>query len=250
MSLDLAEHTSLELAEVDDRALDALVREMDVKGYGFLPNYISGPQLESMRGFVSDAVARAGNQYVGFTGADSLAGSTFGELGKSPAFVQLIRRVYERGVHSAAPDAGLYQVLRCLAGQTGKAHSLIFHYDSYVVTALIPVHIPQDGQSGDLIMLPNKRRIRKSYAANLVDKILLDNKLTQGTLRLMMKLGILPVERIKMVPGNIYFFWGYRSIHANEACDPTKVRATALFHFANPHAGSNLGSTVRRLIPR
>jgi hypothetical protein len=65
-----------------------------------------------------------------------------------------------------------------------------------------------------------------------------------------MKLGILPVERIKMVPGNIYFFWGYRSIHANEACDPTKVRATALFHFANPHAGSNLGSTVRRLIPR
>jgi len=257
MSMGLAEIEAVEVAsaavavpDVDDRALDALVHDMDVKGYGFLPNYISGAQLQSMRDFVTDAVGRAGNQYVGFTGADSLAGSMFGDLGQTPAFVRLIKRVYERGVGRAAPDAGIYQVLRCLAGQTGEAHSLIFHYDSYVVTALIPVHIPQDGQSGDLVMLPNTRRIRASYAANLADKILLDNKLTQGVLRLMMKLGILPVKRIKMVPGNIYFFWGYRSIHANEACDPSKVRATALFHFANPHAGSSLGSTVRRLIPR
>jgi hypothetical protein len=32
-----------------------------------------------------------------------------------------------------------------------------------------------------------------------------------------------------MIPGNLYFFWGYRTVHANEACDPDKIRATALW---------------------
>ena len=41
--------------------------------------------------------------------------------------------------------------------------------------------------------------------------------------------------RIKMVPGNLYLFWGYRSVHTNEPCDPASIRATALFHYANPH---------------
>ena len=52
-----------------------------------------------------------------------------------------------------------------------------------------------------------------------------------------------------MVPGNAYFFWGYQTIHSNEACDPEAVRATAIYHFANPHAASSFRSQVRRLIP-
>ena len=27
-----------------------------------------------------------------------------------------------------------------------------------------------------------------------------------------------------MVPGNLYLFWGYRTVHANEACDPDRIR--------------------------
>jgi hypothetical protein len=43
-----------------------------------------------------------------------------------------------------------------------------------------------------------------------------------------------------MVPGNLYLFWGYRSVHANQACDPDKIRATALFHFGDPRTNSRL----------
>jgi len=48
------------------------------------------------------------------------------------------------------------------------------------------------------------------------------------------------LKQIPMVPCNLYFFWGYRTVHANEACDPDKIRATALFHFGDPHANSGL----------
>jgi len=248
---DLAQGDALTgLAEVSEATLDALSADIDRVGVGMIPNYVPAAQLERMRSFVAGAIASAGHQYVGFVGRDAVAGSAFADLSDAPAFRALMHRVYERGTRRPAPDVGLYQVLRCLAGETGKAHSLIFHYDSYVVTALIPVEIPRHGQTGDLVMLPFRRGLRRTYGANLIDKVLLDNKATQWVLRGLCKIGMLPLKRVKMIPGNIYFFWGYRTIHANEACDPTNVRATALYHFANPHADSSFHTTLRRLIPR
>ena len=84
-------------------------------------------------------------------------------------------------------------------------------------------------------MLPNTRKVRKNYFFNALDKIVLDNPLTQAVLRKTTTSNRLHVTRVRMSPGNIYFFWGYRSVHTNEPCDPDKVRATALFHYANPH---------------
>ena len=115
----------------------------------------------------------------------------------------------------------------------------MFHYDSYVVTALVPIIIPKQGKSGDLLMFPNTRSIRPAYLINALDKVALDNKLTQKLLRRTVERNPDKPVRIKMQPGNLYLFWGYRSIHTNEPCDPENVRATALYHYANPHKRPN-----------
>jgi hypothetical protein len=237
---------SLNIPDVSDQGVTDLVKQIEEKGFGVIPNYVGAEELEQMRAFVAATVTKSGHQYVGLTGRDAVAGSRLDDFADSPQFQDLFRRVYEGGTGRHAPKVEFYQVLRCLTGQGVTTHSLNFHYDSYVVTALIPVEIPSEGQSGDLIMLPNTRSIRRSYATNLFDKVLLDNKLTQTTLRKLTKMKMLPLTRIKMVPGNLYFFWGYRSIHTNEACDPDKVRATALFHYVNPHADSKLGKKLRK----
>ena len=235
----------LALIATPDDAIDRLVADIDRHGYGCLSDYIPSASLATMRAFVSSALSRSSGEYVGFTGASAVAGSTLDTIAASEEFQHLMRRIYERGTGREAPPVQFYQVLRCLSGRTAKKHSLNFHFDSYVVTALIPVEIPTRGKTGDLVMLPNTRRIRRSYAANLIDKLLLDNALSQFLLRSLMALHLLPLVRIKPVPGNIYFFWGYRSIHTNEACDPDKVRATALFHFADPHAADGLKRKLR-----
>jgi hypothetical protein len=237
-------------ANVAESLLDRLIDDMNRNGFGVIPNYVDAPDLQRMRAFVADAIESAGHKYVGFVGKTAVAGSVFADLSESPGFVNLMKSIYERGTRRPAPPVDLYQVLRCLAGETGEAHSLIFHFDSYVVTALIPVEIPSSGQSGDLIMLRARRGVRKTYLANLVDKLLLDNRGSQKLLRILHKKGRLPVRRVKMVPGNAYFFWGYQTVHANEACDPQAVRATAIYHFANPHGQSKFGATVRKFIPR
>lgn len=85
------------------------------------------------------------------------------------------------------------------------------------------------------MLFPNTRKIHKTYLRNVIDKVLLDNAVTQWALRMLVTRRLLNISRVKIVPGNAYFFWGYRSIHTNEPCDPDKVRATALFHYVNPH---------------
>lgn len=169
-----------------------------------------------------------------------------GELPKSEAFKNLCRRLYEAGTGRAATEAKFYQVLRCLQGRAGQTRSWYFHYDSYVVTALLPVAIPSEGPRGDLLIIPNTRHIRRLYLTNLLDKLLIENRFAQAVLRSITRRRRFNTVSIQLQPGNIYLFWGYRSIHTNEACDPDKLRATALFHYGNPHRDSRL----RRLIQK
>jgi hypothetical protein len=230
----------LMVPEVSSIHVDNLVHELNTVGYGCIPNYISPEQLARMRGFVGEALERSHSEYVHFNGPDSVAGSGLEELADSPEFRKLIYQVYELGTDRPAPIEPFYQVLRCLSGTSGQKNSLIFHYDSYVVTALIPIQIPTSGIAGDLLMYPNTRKVHSTYFRNAIDKVLLDNPLTQRVLKAATKSSRWNPQRIKMIPGNLYFFWGYRSIHTNEPCDPDKVRATALFHFANPHRKAQL----------
>ena len=140
----------------------------------------------------------------------------------------------------ASSDA-LFQVLRCLKGDSGQKESFRYHFDAYVVTALVPIEIPKSGRwRGDLLMYPNIRRVCSSVIVNLLEKALAQNRGTQSLLSTSLVRRIFPPRKLRMTPGNVYFFWGYRCLHANEPCEPDKLRATALFHFGNPHAGSRL----------
>ena len=226
---------SIHVPEVSDSTIKELVTTINTQGWASIPNFLAPADLEHMQSFVDTAISRSNGEYVHFNGRDSVAGSGLEELADSPSFQQLIRRIFEQGTGRTGPDQKFYQVLRCLSGESGQKNSLIFHYDSYVVTALFPIRIPDSGKSGDLVMLPNTRKVRSSYWVNAVDKMMLDNPLTQGVLRMAARHKRLSLSRVKMQPGNLYLFWGYRSVHTNEPCDPEKVRATALFHYANPH---------------
>jgi hypothetical protein len=228
------------IPEISCETIIDLVTDMNRVGYGVLPRYLEPTDLEDLRQFVETAVAAAGGEYVVFTGVEAVTGTLLDKLSASPAFVDLLHQVYEQGCGRTAPNQSLYQVLRCLKGKSGLKHALYFHYDSYVVTALLPVIIPSQGSTGHLVMSPNRRPVRSSYLLNLLDKIILDNPATQFLLRHAFRSGLLKLKRIPMVPGNLYLFWGYRTVHANEPCDPDKIRATALFHFGDPHAGSGL----------
>jgi hypothetical protein len=232
--------------DLSESALQAISEQIDAQGFGVATECISPETLQQVRSFVENSVNESGGQYVVFAGRENIHEPFLRGLGNSPEFVRACKTIYQKGVGKAPPAAPFYQVLRCLSGSRGERESYIFHYDSYVLTALVPIIIPTEGNRGDLVMLPNSRRIRKTYIANLIDKVMLDNKLSQKFLKWAIFSGRLRSTKIRMTPGNIYFFWGCRTIHANEPCDHDKIRATALFHYVDPYANSWLRRTMRR----
>ena len=231
---------------LSDSAIRQVFTEIETIGFCCIPNYIHQRDLKQMQEFVSGAVARSQNEYVVFKGSEAVAGTGIDELAASTEFQSIFSRLYALALKRPAPQVTFYQILRCLTGKGAARHSLIFHYDSYLITALVPVTIPKAGMRGDFLLFPNTRKVRSYYAINLLDKFLLDNKLTQSVLRKLAKSGKASLTRIEMIPGNLYLFWGYRSIHTNEPCDQEAVRATALFHFADPHSGSSLKARLRQ----
>jgi hypothetical protein len=224
-----------------------LVNEMNTRGYGVAENCISPEALTDLHRFIYNSVDSTGGEYIAFSGPEPFKDTFLQALAESTNFHDICRELYALGTHKPAPPIAFYQLLRCLAGKTGKQQSYFFHYDSFVLTILVPILIPTEGQPGDLIMFPNTRPIRKTYLGNLIDKLFLDNRLMQGWLRKGVISGRLKPERIKMQPGNVYFFWGCRSIHTNEPCDPDKIRATALFHYVDPYADSWLRKALLKL---
>jgi len=220
--------------------------DIDRQGYGVLSDYISEEELLAARALALAAVEASGGEYFCFMGPDALAGTVLSELPRSDTFKNVCQRLYELSTGKTAPEISFYQIFRCLKGATGQGHSNRFHYDSYVLTALLPVAIPATGFRGDLVVIPNVRRIRRRYLSNVLDKVVVDNKIAQIFLRLAAH-RLAKTVAVKMRPGDMYFFWGYRSVHTNKPCDPDKLRATALFHYGDPHQNSRTRSLIRRL---
>lgn len=237
---------TLTLPALSTEQMEKLFQDMQTHGYACVANFLSAASLSKMQDFVAGAVERSQNEYVAFRGAEAVAGSGLDTLAQCPDFQSIFAGLYRQSEGKPSPPVAFYQLLRCLTGKGMTEHSFNFHYDSYLVTALIPIVIPDHGRPGDLYVLANTRGVRRSYLANLVDKILLGNRVSQACLRWLADRRPRLFTRITMVPGNLYLFWGYRSIHANEPCDPGTVRATALYHFFDPHADSRMKQALRR----
>ncbi|TCV67263.1 hypothetical protein [Neorhizobium sp. S3-V5DH] len=223
------------LSNLSDSAVRDIATRINEDGIFWLPDFLATDDLQKMREFVAEAIARGGHQSVSLR-SDELDGSGLDELAGSKPFRDLFSRLYLVGTGQPAPVVKFHQILRCLTGESVAKHSLMFHYDSYILTALIPVEIPATGKRGDFLIIPNTRQIRSNYVFNLADKVVLDNALVQRVLRARASNG--KVKRVSMQPGALYLFWGYRSIHTNEPVDEGAVRATALYHYADPHADS------------
>lgn len=239
----------MQVGPISKEKIQQIAAEIDSNGYAVLPNAFSSEEIGEARNYVEGQVARHQGQYFSFVGREPVAGTFFDRVGQAPWFRELLAdlstHVMGRKVAPGAP----FQVLRVLAGETGLGQSLQFHYDAYVITALVPVAIPQvpDEPCGDLILYPQLRSLRSNVVVNVLEKIVMQNGLMQKVMSTKFMQRMFKAKLLRIEPGNIYFFRGYQSLHANEPCMPNRLRATALYHFGDPHEESSITQLVKRL---
>jgi hypothetical protein len=232
----------LQFAFPSDEQVAALAESIDTAGFGVLEDAVSDCVVDQSRHYVEDQLFQRGGQYFGLAGHEWIEESPLAPLARSPQLEDVLKKLYHHAMGELPPQRPPTPSLRVLAGTVGLRHSYLFHYDSYVVTALVPLLIPHEAGElpGDLLLYPNMRRIRHSAIVNILEKMLVENSLACRAWRTSWMRRRFGARVVKMKPGSIYFFWGIRSLHANEACLVTSIRSTALFHYGDPHAGSFL----------
>lgn len=231
------------LAELIPADLASTIEE---RGFAMVADFVPDADLAAARRFTQAGMAASTTGYFGVGNGEALGGTFLEALRDSPEFRSLCRRVCTLATGREAPEAAFYQILRALEGHDQARHALRFHYDSYVLTVLLPILIPT-GDEGRLILARRRRPLRRTYAANLLDKLQVDNARAQNRFAQRYTAGTRDFQRLELVPGNLYFFWGYRTLHTNEAAPPGAIRATAVYHYLDPHAQAPLKRLLRRM---
>ncbi len=227
---------------------DDLARQLDTTGFVCLENVVTQNWLTQARDDVRGRLAKFGETDFCIINSGHEPNSPASEFVADRTVNALMHELaHSRCPWGVSPGEEIYTVLRVLAGPERAASSNAFHYDAAVVTMLVPLFIPDAGQgeSGELVVLPNRRPFRRSSVVNLAEKVLTQNSFYRD--RITKQVNAAPDKYfVTMKPGNVYLFWGYRTFHGNLHCAPDTVRATLLLHLGNPHANSALLGTVRK----
>ena len=214
-----------------------------LKKHGFycLEKSLDLKALSAFQKEVESLIGAKGKRYFSLINPYKNIESKFALLDKSCNLKKFLFELAKSGTDSDVSNSEILNVLRIVAGKNTDGQSLKFHYDATVITALIPIFIPIGSieHSGHLLAYKNLRNIRKSLLVNLIEKIILQNSISQ---KIISFLAFRKIENYicELKEGNIYFFYGYRTLHANLPVNPDYVRATLLFHFGNPHNDSYL----------
>lgn len=227
------------LSALDAQQVQTLATDIDTHGFTILKNVLSEPELDQLQAFTDSRALKHPGEYFAYHGENALSESLLASLWSDPSIKQLLESLYRHAAQQDSPSQQIFPVLRCIQGSRGVRESNCFHFDASLVTALIPIYIPTEGREcGDLMIFPNSRKLRSNVVRNVVEKALLQNRFSRWLTCIAIRQGWLHPKVLKLVPGNIYLFWGYRSLHANQPCSPGLKRATAILHFGDPHSGS------------
>ncbi len=216
-------------------------REIEAVGYKLIPDFFSTAVVERAVDSVNKEIAIHGTEYFSLRWQQYHEESILREIRTADDFKEFLRGILQRAGTNPTPEQEIHGVLRVSIGQRSKIGSNKFHFDAYNLTALMPIVYPADGftDKGDLVVFPNIRPFSHNVISNFIWKGIFQNRFAR-----MFFAGIgaswLQSKTVDMRPGDLLLFFGYRTYHGNKTIDPETTRATALFHFDDPHSGSRL----------
>jgi hypothetical protein len=207
-------------------------------GLATLDSFLDPAFLSQLQASIAPLTARcyAGGKRRPLIGGD-LEGTLFYEVTFSRFILQLANDLLSGfDVHLEPQDA--HPVLNILTGAEGQDQVKDWHFDATYLTIVMPVIVPSPaaGQDGKFRIWPNVRQFSQ-------------NKMLDRVYRNLARLNI--VRRavrnfaVNLIPGNLYFFYGFRCYHGVGELDPNQLRAVCLMNYGGPLFDRLKGKWIR-----
>ena len=138
-----------------------------------------------------------------------------------------------------------HTVLRVLSGKNNKKGANEYHFDSFLITLMLPIIIRQKKlNTGKFLIIPNIRKIQKFFIFSLIQKIILQNRLIRKILTLSITKRILKATEVNLEENSLYIFYGYKSFHGSSSLVNDTTRVTFLHHVYRPHNESKINKLI------
>ena len=230
------------------RLLNEITDQLKTDGFYCLENSLDLNVLSIFQEEIQALINTKGQRYFSLINPHKNIESNFNLFDKSYNLKKYLFELAKLGINKDISNTEILNILRVVTGKNAESQSLNFHYDATVITALVPILIPSGPieQCGHLLAFKNLRRIRNNSIVNIIEKLIIQNSISR---KIFSYFAMRKIENhlCELKEGNIYFFYGYRTLHANLPVNPDYQRATLLFHFGNPHEDSSLIKSATKL---
>jgi len=228
--------------------LSEITQDLMTEGFYCLDGALDKKTLTEFKCEIESLIDEKGRRYFSLINPYKNIKSKFNLLDKSKNLKGFLFELAKLGSKNKYSKSEILNVLRVVAGGKTNSQSLKFHYDATIITILIPLVIPKGSpeECGHFLAFKNLRRLRNNVLLNFLEKILMQNIFTQKIISLI-ALKNISKHIIEFKEGNIYFFYGYRTLHANLPLKSEYTRATMLFHYGDPHQDSLLLKSIAKI---
>jgi len=224
----------------------ALVRrirkQMDESGMAVLDGFLDPSFLEELRGNVDQLTPlcyqNGKRKYL--IGGD-LANTGFWEVAFSDFLLKLSNDLL-KDFNIQVESGDIHPAMNILIGDNGQDTVHTWHFDATYLTIAMPVVMPaaSSANDGKFRIWPNVRSFSQS---DLMNKLYCNVAKTKVFQRLAKNYAI------NFVPGNLYFFYGFRSYHGTDDLDSRQLRANCLINFGGPMFDLRKGKVVKYAKP-
>lgn len=202
-------------------------QDLDTRGIATLSNFFTPTALQQMR----ETVHHCYDTCLGkperkpLIGGE-LRGTIFFDFAMSD-FVQDVCNPILRPFGYQVDKTDVYPVLNLLQGAKARDAIHNYHFDATFLTLAVPIIMPDATSSrrGSFRIWPNVRRFSTSYLREKVSWRVMRTRWLRDRFRNL---------TIDFVPGNLYFFYGFRSWHGTGDLDEISLRANCLINVGGP----------------
>jgi hypothetical protein len=132
----------------------------------------------------------------------------------------------------------IHPAMNILVGDQGQDRVRDWHFDATYLTIAMPIVMPPPSgeRDGKFRIWPNVRQ----FSQNKLQHKLYCNLAKTDLFQKMAK-----NYAINFVPGNLYFFYGFRSYHGTDELDALQLRANCLINFGGPFFDLQKGKVIK-----